>query len=280
GRPLPQALAARGPGSLRLRARLVGRTGGRGPATGRWADARLDGGGRFEPGRPLALHLDLDGDLGGLGRAMGGPTVEGRVRVAADAAGTLERPLITGRIETESLILDKQPIGRVELSARLEGTGGFTRWAGTLDAGRIGTPPAPVENLQAAFTFATDQLDLQKLTARVGRVPVNLRGTWGWTGTGRGQADLGPAPLAGLPGLPTDLALAGTGAGRVEITAGPRIEATAGGWVTDGGLHDGALRTGRLPGTPPRPRPRGRLSFPPTRPPAPARRRLPGRPLP
>ena len=42
-----------------------------GPATARWAAARLDVAGRVEPGVPLGLRADLDADLGPLGRAMG-----------------------------------------------------------------------------------------------------------------------------------------------------------------------------------------------------------------
>jgi autotransporter translocation and assembly factor TamB len=243
---LPHALAALGPGALRAEARIVGSGVELGPATARWADLRLDVTGQLGAGHPLALHANLDGDLGGLGRAMGSAPVEGRLRVAADASGTLERPVVTGRVEIEPLAIWTQPIGRVELVARLEGTDGLTRWTGTLDAGRVAAQPAPVEDLRAAFTLDADQLDLQRLTGRVEGVPLDLHGVWTWAGTGRAQANLGPVALRGVRGLPAELALAGTGSGRVEIAVGPGTSVAAEVGLTDVSLRDVALGTGRL----------------------------------
>ena len=249
GLHLPYALAALGPGTLRARARLVGRTVELGPATARWADAILDVAGRFEPGRSLALHADLDGQLGALSQATGPRPVDGRVRVAADATGPVERPVVTARIETDRLALGTQPIGRVELKTRLEGAGGFARWAGTLDAGRLAGPPASIENLQAAFILDADQLDVQRLTARVAGVPLDLRGTWKWTGTGRAHANLGPVALGSLREIPPTLAVAGTGSGRVEVTVGPGTRAAAEVGLSDVSLHEVRLGTGRLQAT-------------------------------
>ena len=246
GLRLPHALGALGPGALRADARILGSRVDLGPATARWADVRVDVTGQLGPGHPLALHANLDGDLGGLGRAMGSAPVEGRLRVAADASGTLERPVVAGRVEVEPLAIGTQPIGRVELVARLEGTDGLARWTGALDSGRVAAPPASVENLRAAFTLDAEQLDLQKLTGRVEGVPLDLHGVWTWAGTGRAQANLGPVPLGGLRGLPAELALAGTGLARVDITVGPGIAAAAQVALTDVSFHDVVLGTGRL----------------------------------
>jgi autotransporter translocation and assembly factor TamB len=246
GLRLPHALAALGPGALRAEARIRGSGVELGPATVRWADVRLDVTGQLGLGHPLALHANLDGDLGELGRAMGAPHVEGRLRVAADAMGTLERPVVTGRVEIEPLAIGTQVIGRVELMARLEGTDGLARWTGALDAGRVAAPPASVEDLRAAFTLDADQLDLQRLTGRVEGVPLDLRGLWTWVGTGRAQASLGPVALGGLRGLPAELALAGTGLARVDITMGPAVAAVAEVGLTAVSLHDVVLGAGRL----------------------------------
>jgi autotransporter translocation and assembly factor TamB len=249
GLHLPYGLAALGPGALRARARLVGRTVELGPATARWADALLDVAGRFEPGQSLALHANLDGQLGRLAQAIGSQPIDGRIRATADAVGPVERPVVTVRVETERLVVGTQPVGRLELTTRLEGTGGFTRWAGTLGAARFAGPPAAVENLQGAFTLDADQLDLQRLTARVAGVPLDLRGTWKWNGTGRARADLGPVALGGLRDVPPALALAGTGSGRIDITVGPDTSATAQVGLSDVSLRDIRLGTGRLDAT-------------------------------
>ncbi|HEY1333166.1 MAG TPA: hypothetical protein VGF31_02845, partial [Myxococcaceae bacterium] len=249
GLHLPQRLAALGPGAVRASARLIGRRIELGPTTARWADVRLDLAGRIEPDRPLALHADLDGDLGRLGRAMGSSGIEGRLHVAADASGTWERPLVTGRVETESLLVGTQRMGRVEVMTRLEGTGGFARWAGTLGAERIVVPAAPVENLQAAFTLDADQLDLQRLTARVRGIPLALHGQWQWAGTGRGEADLGPVALGRLPEIPAEWGVAGTGSGRVQIAVGSQAAVTADIGLTDVSLQQVGLGTGWLQAT-------------------------------
>ena len=246
---LPWAFAALGPGTLRAEARLGGGGFELGPATARWADVRFDVAGRLEPGHRLAFHADLDGDLGRLGQVAGSSRVEGQVRVAADATGTLERPVVTGRVETESFVVGTQPVGRVELMARLEGIDGLSRWTGTLDVGQVAAPLAPIESLRAAFALDADRLELQRLTGHVGGVPLDLRGTWAWAGTGRAQADLGPIALGGLRGLPPELALAGTGSARVEITVGPGTVVAAEVGLTDVSLHDVALGTGRLQAT-------------------------------
>jgi autotransporter translocation and assembly factor TamB len=245
---LPRALAALGPGSLRARARLVHGRIELGPATVRWASARLDVAGQLGSERPLALHAELDGDLGGLG-PVGSTHLAGRVSVAADAAGTLERPVVTARVETRSLVVGTRPVDRVELRARLEGAGGLSRWTGTLDAGRVAAPSAPVEDLRAAFALDADKLDLRRLTGRIAGIPLALRGMWTWAGTGRAEADVGPAVLGQLRGLPTEIALAGTGSGRVEVTVGPRTVVAADVGLTDVSVQDVPLGTGRLQAT-------------------------------
>jgi autotransporter translocation and assembly factor TamB len=246
GLHLPHALAALGPGEIRVEARLVPGGIELDTATARWADARLDVAGQVGPGHSLALHAKLDGDLGGVGRAVTAAHVAGRLRLTAGATGTLERPVVSARVETEPLTVGTQSIGRVELRARVEGTGGLSRWTGTLDAGRVEAPPVSVESLRAAFALDADRLDLHRVTGRIAGVPVELRGMWTWTGTGRGQADLGPVSLADLQGLPTALALAGTVSGRVEITVGSRTVVAANVGLTDVTVHDVALGSGHL----------------------------------
>src|SRR5262245_3151928 len=79
GRPLPGVLPPAGPGTVRADARLAGGAIELGPATARWADARLDVTGRVEGGQRLALRAELDADLGVLGRAAVPGGVGGRV---------------------------------------------------------------------------------------------------------------------------------------------------------------------------------------------------------
>src|SRR5262249_25116397 len=118
GLRLPRVLAALGPGSVRAKARLVRGRIELGPAIGPRAGARLDVAGQLGAGYPLTIHAELDGDLGGLGR-LGSTPVAGRVYAAADVTGTLERPVVTGRVEARSLVVGTRPVGRVELRGRL-----------------------------------------------------------------------------------------------------------------------------------------------------------------
>jgi autotransporter translocation and assembly factor TamB len=249
GLRLPRALAALGPGAVRATARLGSGRIELGPASARWAHAQFDVAGQLGRGAPLALHAELDADLGGLGAAGGATPVAGRVAVSADATGTLERPVVTGRVEARSLAIGTRPVGPVELRVRLEAAGGLSRWTGTLDAGRVAAPPASVEELRAGFTLDADALDVQRLTGRVAGIPLELRGRWTWAGAGRAEADVGPVVLGQRSELPTELALAGTGAGRVELTMGERTEVTAAVDLTGISLHGVALGTGQLNAT-------------------------------
>ncbi len=211
-------LAPLGPGTVRAEARVTGGAIELGPATARWADARLDVTGRVEAGQRLALRADLDADLGALGRAAVPGGVAGRVRMTADATGTRERPVLAGQVETGPLVVATQPVDRAVLRYRLEGHDGLARWTGTLDAVRIAAPGLPLEDLSAAFTLDGTAVDVQRLTGRVAGVPVAGRGAWRWAGGGRAEADLGPVALAALPGRPPGLPLVGTGSGRVQAT--------------------------------------------------------------
>src|SRR5262249_31577112 len=112
---LPGVLAPLGLGTVRADARITGGAIEVGPAGARWADARLDVTGRVEAGQRVALHADLDADLGLLGQVTVPGSVAGRVRMTADSTGTWERPVLAGQVETGPLVLATQPVDRAEL---------------------------------------------------------------------------------------------------------------------------------------------------------------------
>src|SRR5262249_60207282 len=86
----------------------------------------------------------------------------------------------------------------------------------------------------------------------MGGIPLASHVIWKWDGTGRGQADLGPVALGNLQGLPAELRLTGTGAGRAEFTAGPAAPGGGAHPVTDAARPRAGLRGGRRPGKPTR----------------------------
>ncbi len=111
--------------------------------------------------------------------------------------------------------------GRLILSGRVEGTPDAWRAEGALEAADLATHDVPIRGLKATFGVNQDRLDVTALRARVLGVPVDGSGVWHWSGSGQAEAEAGPADLAGIPGLPADIALGGTGRARVQAALGP-----------------------------------------------------------
>lgn len=219
GLRLPGVLASLGPASVQADGRLEGGGGIElGPATARWAAARLDVTGRVEPGGPLGLRADLAADLGLLARALGATGVAGPARVTVETTGTWDRPVVAGQADVGPLTLTTRTLDRVELRYRLASSEGFSRWTGTLEAPRVVLPGAPIEALRAAVVLDAERVEVQPLTARVRGIPLTLRGTWDWGGDGRAEGDLGPVALGGLPGLPAGVSLEGSGEARLRAS--------------------------------------------------------------
>ena len=107
--------------------------------------------------------------------------------------------------------------GRLALSAAVEGTPTAWRATGSVAGDRLVAPrQIPLEDLRAAFTVGPERVEIATLRARVHGIPVRAEGAWAWEGTGRASADLGPADVGTIPGVPAALALRGTGRGRLE----------------------------------------------------------------
>ncbi len=218
GLRLPGVLASLGPANVQADGRLEGGGIELGPVTARWAAARLDVGGRVEPGGRLGLRADLDADLGPLARALGATGVAGPARVTAEAAGTWDRPVVAGQADVGPLTLTTRTLDRAELRYRLASSEGFSRWTGTLETPRVVLPGVPIEGLRAAVVLDAERVEVQPLTARVRGIPLTLRGTWDWGGAGRAEGDLGPVALGGLPGLPAGVSLEGSGEARFRAS--------------------------------------------------------------
>ena len=148
GLRLPGVFASLGPASVQAEGRLEGGGIELGPATARWAAARLDVTGRVEPGGRLGLRADLDADLGPFAHAMGATGVAGPARVTVETTGTWDRPVVAGQADVGPLTLTTRTVDRVELRYRLASSEGFSRWTGTLEAPRVVLPGAPIEGLR------------------------------------------------------------------------------------------------------------------------------------
>jgi autotransporter translocation and assembly factor TamB len=214
GLRLPGVIASLGPANVQAEGRLEGGGIELGPVTARWAAARLDITGRVEPGGRLGLRANLDADLGPLARAMGATGVAGPARVTAETTGTWDRPVVAGQADVGPLTLTTRTVDRVELRYRLESSGSFSRWTGTLEAPRVALAGVPIEGLRAAVALDAERVEVQRLTGRVRGSPLAVRGTWDWGGDGWADGDLGPVALGGLPGLPAGVSLEGSGEGR------------------------------------------------------------------
>ena len=247
GLRLPGTFASLGPANVQAEGRLEGGGIELGPATARWAAARLDVTGRVEPGGRLGLRANLDADLGPIARAMGTTGVAGPARVTAETTGTWDRPVVAGQADVGPLTLTTRTLDRAELRYRLASSEGFSRWTGTLEVPRVVVPGAPIEGIQAAVVLDAERVEVQRLTARVQGGPLTLRGSWDWGGDGRAEGDLGPVALGGLPGLPAGVSLEGSGEARLRAsTQRGTVSATAAIGLRDVSLGGVLLGPGRL----------------------------------
>jgi autotransporter translocation and assembly factor TamB len=247
GLRLPGGFASLGPGNVQAEGRLEGGGIELGPATAQWAAARLDVRGRVAPGGRLGLRADLDGDLGPLARAMGAAGIAGPARVTAETTGTWDRPIVTGQADVGPLTLTTRTVDRVEVRYRLESSGSFAQWTGTLEAPRVVVPGAPIEGLRAAVALDAERVEVQRLTARVRGGPLTLRGTWDWGSNGWAEGDLGPVALGGLPGVPAGVSLDGAGEARLRAkTHGGTLSAAAAIGLRDISLGGIPMGRGRL----------------------------------
>ena len=247
GLRLPGIFASLGPANVQAEGRLEGGGIELGPATARWAAARLDVTGRVEPGGRVGLRADLDADLGSLARGMGATDVAGPARVTAETTGTWDRPVVAGQADVGPLTLTARTVDRVELRYRLESSGSFSRWTGTLEAPRVAVSGAPIEGLSAAVALDAERVEVQRLTGRVRGGPLTLRGTWEWGGNGWAEGDLGPVALDRLRELPAALSLEGSADARFRAsTQQGTVSATAAIGLRDVSLGGVRFGPGRL----------------------------------
>ena len=110
--------------------------------------------------------------------------------------------------------------GGFAVAARIEGAPAAWRGVGTLTSAALDLGLAPLRGLEASFAVDAARVAVTALRARVFGVPLSGTGTWAWSGGGRASAELGPARLGELPGVPAGLSLRGTGRGHVTATMG------------------------------------------------------------
>jgi autotransporter translocation and assembly factor TamB len=220
---LPEPLSALGVGAAMLEGR-VSRSGLeliRSEAT--WSGVALALDGRVQSDGPLALRGRLATDLGKLGQIAQLRSLAGQATATADISGELAAPILTGRLALTGLVAGNRPLEPVDASFRFAGRASkeataLTRWEGDLQCPLIASGSVRVENLTAALAIDPQQAALRRGTARVAAIPVTASGTWLWSGSGRAHADLGPAALGDVSAVPSNLGLAGTARGGVDVT--------------------------------------------------------------
>ena len=114
-----------------------------------------------------------------------------------------------------------QGTGGLILSGRMEGTPDVWRADGALEAAALTAHDVPIQDLKATFGVNQDRVEVPRLQARVRGIPVRGSGAWNWNGSGQATAEAGSVDLAGIPGLPPDVGLRGTGQVRVQAAVGP-----------------------------------------------------------
>jgi len=146
---------------------------------------------------------------------------------------------------------DWQGAGRFALAGRLEGTLTAWRGSGSVEAAALTIRSTiPIQGLQCRFTLDGQRVEVTSLRASARGLPLHATGTWGWDGTGRAEADIGPVELGSVPEVPPTVGLRGTGQVRVEVTAAPgRVEVRGTGAVEHAQVLDYPLGKGTLQAT-------------------------------
>lgn len=120
-----------------------------------------------------------------------------------------------------------QGSGRLLLSGRVDGTPAEWKAEGTLDAAALASHDLPIQDLKATFGLNQERVAVSLLRARVNGIPARGSGAWSWNGSGQATAEVGPADLAGIPGLSPGVGLRGTGQARAQAAiGGGRLDAS------------------------------------------------------
>jgi hypothetical protein len=209
---LPGSLARLGAGRVRATARMAsGQVVS--DVEGRWPSASLTANARVEPDHRLRVDARARADLS----ALAGWTTGDSIDIAARGEGRWPQATFTAGIDLARPATRRG--GRVDV--RFDPVAGTApRWSGMLRSRRLALPWADLEDLQGTMALSGDALDVSKLTARVATVPVEGSGRWMWRGTGNANLLAGPAALARLPGIPSDLALDGSARAQIEANVG------------------------------------------------------------
>ncbi len=249
---------------------VAGRATVTGEANGRWAEPELAGEARAAPITVAGVTLDtlhipfrvhgttlmVKSAVAGLGQSRasasgtltwGGTADSGRPRTAQAVRFRADSITATASWEDfrQWLPLAAQGMGRLILSGRAEGTPDAWHAEGALEAADLVTHDVPIRDLKATYGVNQDRLQVAALRAQVLGVPVDGSGAWHWSGSGQAAVEAGPADLAGIPGLPADIALGGTGRARVEAAVTPGTLDVSGTVLLDrAAIRDFALGSG------------------------------------
>jgi autotransporter translocation and assembly factor TamB len=213
-----------------------------GEVNGRWAEPELTGQARAAPVTVAGVALDrlhvpfrfrgttltvesATADLGRSRANVSGTLVWDDAGPAAAAGGMRFRadPItVTAQWEDLRRWLPAvaQGSGRLLLAGRADGTPAEWKAEGTLDAAALASHDVRIQDLRAAFGLNQDRVEVSSLRAGINGVPARGSGVWNWNGSGRATAEVGPADLAGIPGVSPDAGLRGMGQARVEAAVG------------------------------------------------------------
>ena len=216
---LPGSLTRLGPGTAVIEGRV--RDGGIDLTRARadWRGLGVSLGGRIASGPSLALHANLAADLEEIAEALSLGALTGRATVSADVTGRGQTPAIEGRAEIANLMADGHAVQAGATSFRFASTPGpDSRWEGTIHSPHVRWGDVAVESIAASIAVDGERLQVTRAHARAAAVPIEATGVWVWTGSGRGHAELGPASLSAITGVPPTLRLGGTGRATVDAS--------------------------------------------------------------
>lgn len=179
------------------------------------------------PFSATARTLRLDGATAALGqttvRITGtarwtepGPLDAGRWRDAVAVDATVDAPGAHAADLAPWLPAGWPVAGQFALGGQVRGTPAAWTASGRLQSARLDVRDHALEQVHADFVLTPAGIEVQPLRLRAHGAPIAGQASWRWDGTGAATLDVGPVPLASVPGVPARLALAGTGRARLD----------------------------------------------------------------
>ncbi len=163
---------------------------------------------------------------------LGQSRVEGSGTLGWTGEGSLEASALRERLQLDADLAarsarledfaawvppDWPATGGFDLTAHVVGTLAAWRASGTVGGRDLTLRGEPIERVSARFSVNGAGVEVPEVSGSVRGIPVEARGAWRWDGEGRVRADIGPAPLARVPGIPDAIPLEGTARASADL---------------------------------------------------------------